>query len=401
MTRPNPNDALLTINAGSSSIKFALFGLADAGRDEAPPPMVSGEIDGIGAAARFSAHDAAGAELGGRDWQQGADTTHEDVFATLLSWVDDHLGDACLAGVGHRVVHGGRKLIEPTRIDPAVMDELAALIPLAPLHQPHALHAIRAVSAVRPDLPQIACFDTAFHHTMPPLTRRYAIPRALHDEGIERYGFHGLSYEFIAGALRRGEPSLASGRVVVAHLGNGASLCGMRDGRSLDTTMGFTALEGLPMGTRSGAIDPGVILYLQQSKSMSAHDVETLLYHQSGLLGVSGISADMRTLIGSADPRAAEAIDLFAFRIARNIGALSVSLEGLDTLVFTAGIGEHTPRLRAKTCAHLRWLGIELDEPANARGARRISTGASRVNVLVIPTNEEAMIARHTAGMIA
>jgi acetate kinase len=391
------SDALLTINAGSSSIKFALYALA---AGEPGGLLVHGQIDGIGSQPCFVAHDAKGGELARREWPSHADVSHEDVLSELLSWIDAHLGEARLVAVGHRVVHGGRKFAAPVRIDATVLAEFRSLIPLAPLHQPHALHAIHAVTALRPDMPQVACFDTAFHRTMSDLTRRYAIPRALHGEGIERYGFHGLSYEFIAGALQSRDPQLATKRVVVAHLGNGASLCALLHGQSVDTTMGFTALEGLPMGTRCGAIDPGVILYLQQSKAMSAPDVEHLLYHDCGLLGVSGISGDMRVLAASSDPNAAEAIEMFCLRIAREIGALTASLDGLDGIVFTAGIGEHTPLVRARVGARLRWLGVDLDDGANARNATRISSEKSKVAVLVIPTDEEAVIARHTAALV-
>ena len=303
-------DALLTVNAGSSSIKFALFATDG---DGAPRQFVSGQIENIGTGARFVAHDASGNEIAARQWPPSAAATHEDVFSDLLDWIDRHLGEARLTAVGHRVVHGGRDLAAPTMINADVLARLDALVPLAPLHQPHSLHAIRAVTSLRPDLPQVACFDTAFHRTLSETVRRYALPRDLHDDGIERYGFHGLSYEYIAGALRRGYPALASGRVVVAHLGNGASMCAILDGKSVDTTMGFTALDGLPMGTRCGALDPGVILYLQQARAMSPAQIEDLLYHRAGLLGVSGISADMRTLLASDDPHAKEASICSAF----------------------------------------------------------------------------------------
>ena len=386
-------DALLTVNAGSSSIKFALFATEGEG---SPRPFVSGQIENIGAGPHFVAHDASGQEIAARRWPPGAAATHEIVFSDLLNWIDRHLGEARLTAVGHRVVHGGRNFADPVLINTDVLAQLDALVPLAPLHQPHSLHAIRAVTSLRPDLPQVACFDTAFHRTLSETVRRYALPRDLHDDGIERYGFHGLSYAYIAGALRRGYPALASGRVVVAHLGNGASMCAMLDGKSVDTTMGLTALDGLPMGTRCGALDPGVILYLQQARAMSAAQIEDLLYHRAGLLGVSGISADMRTLLASDDPRAREAIDLFCFRIARDTAALTVALGGLDAIVFTGGIGEHAPQVRAQACAQLRWLGIAIDAAANADNAARISTAVSKVAVLVIPTDEEAMIARHT-----
>ena len=391
------SDALLTINAGSSSIKFALFTLAG---DAPPQQIVGGSVEKIGSAPHFFAHDTAGAEIGAKQWPANADTSHEDVLAFLLPWIETHLGQARLVAVGHRVVHGGRKLAEPVLITPSVLAELESLVPLAPLHEPHNISAIRAVASVRPKLPQVACFDTAFHRTMPDVARRFALPRDLTESGIERYGFHGLSYEYIAGALRERAPALAAGRVVVAHLGNGASLCALRNGRSMDTTMGFTALDGLMMGTRCGAIDPGVLLYLQQARGMEVAAIEDLLYHRSGLLGVSGISADMRTLIASDDPHAAAAIELFCWRIARETSALTAALGGLDGIVFTAGIGEHVATVRDMACAHLAWLGVAIDGDANARGETRISTTASHVTVLVIPTDEEAMIARHTRDVL-
>ncbi|MDE2200351.1 MAG: acetate/propionate family kinase [Rhodospirillales bacterium] len=394
--------ALLTINAGSSSIKFALFALGEAA---GPRQFVSGQIERIGLAPHFIARDRAGREIGGRQWPGGAAVTHEELFADLLPWIEAHLGRTRLAAVGHRVVHGGQHFAAPLLLPAPVLRapalaELDALVPLAPLHQPHNLSAIRAIAALRAGLPQVACFDTAFHRAHADQVRRFALPRALSEAGIERYGFHGLSYEFIAGRLRQSHGALAGGRVVVAHLGNGASLCALDGGRSVDTTMGFTALEGLPMGTRCGAIDPGVILYLLQGRAMSIAAVEDLLYHRSGLLGVSGVSADMRELLASADPHAAEAVDLFCFRIARETAALANTLGGLDGIVFTAGIGEHAAPVRARVCAHLAWLGVALDPAANAADATTISTAESRVAALVIPTDEEAMIAAHTAATV-
>ena len=318
------------------------------------------------------------------------------MLAELLGWVGEHLGDARLVAAGHRVVHGGRRFVAPARVDGAVLAELGRLSPLAPLHQPHSLAAIRAIAANRPDLPQVACFDTAFHRTNAAVARRLALPRALAEEGMERYGFHGLSYEFIAGRLPEVAPGLAEGKVIVAHLGNGASLCALSGGRSVDTTMGFTALDGLPMGTRCGALDPGAILYLMQAHGMEAPALERLLYHESGLLGVSGVSSDMRALLASDDPHAAEAVELFAFQVARQAGALASTLGGLDGIVFTAGIGENVPEVRRQACERLAWLGLALDGAANARGGPCISAPGSRVAAWVIPTDEERMIARHT-----
>lgn len=390
-------DAVLTINAGSSSIKFAVFGI----EPQADPRLLNhGQIEGLGAAPHFLARDQAGATLSERRWPDGADVTHETVFAELLRWIDGHLGAARLIAAGHRVVHGGRRLTAPARVTAAVLAELDSLVPLAPLHQPHSLSAIQAVTTLRPDLVQVACFDTAFHRTNAGVVRRIALPRTLTDQGIERYGFHGLSYEYIASRLPETAPDLAAGKVVVAHLGNGASLCALAAGQSVDTTMGFTALDGLVMGTRCGALDPGVILYLLQAQGMTTAAVEHLLYSQSGLLGVSGISSDMRALIESGDPHAREAIELFAFRIAREAGAMAMTLGGLDGVVFTAGIGEHVATVRRQVCERLAWLGVAIDHGANERSDSCITRPDSRVAVWVIPTNEELMIARHTLASI-
>lgn len=383
---------MLTINAGSSSIKFALFEI----EPKAGPCLLNhGEIEGIGTAPHFLARDQGGTVLAERRWTDAA-ITHETVFAELLRWIDGHLGEARLVAAGHRVVHGGRRLVAPAQVTAAVLAELDSLVPLAPLHQPHSLSAIRAVATLRPELVQVACFDTAFHRTNAAVVRRIALPRELTDQGIERYGFHGLSYEYIASRLPETAPGLAGGKVVVAHLGNGASLCALAAGQSVDTTMGFTALDGLVMGTRCGALDPGVVLYLLQARGMTASAVEHLLYAQSGLLGVSGVSSDMRALIESHGPHAREAIELFAFRIAREAGAMAMTLGGLDGVVFTAGIGEHVAPVRRQVCERLAWLGIAIDDAANDRGDPCISRSDSRVAVWVIPTNEELMIARHT-----
>jgi acetate kinase len=309
--------------------------------------------------------------------------------------VEHHAGERSVAAIGHRVVHGGIKFAAPVRIDADVMTELERLVPLAPLHQPHALAAIRAAATAAPGVAQYACFDTAFHRTQPRLAQLFAIPRALTDSGVLRYGFHGISYEYIAARLADVAPEVAAGRVVVAHLGNGASMCALRGGRSVATTMGFTALDGLVMGTRSGAIDPGVVLYLINERKMPAAAVETLLYQQSGLLGVSGISSDMRALLTDAAPAAAEAVALFVHRIVRELGALAAVLGGLDALVFTAGIGEHAPPVRAAVLAQSRWLGLDVDAAANAAGGPRISPPDARASAWVIPTDENLMIARH------
>lgn len=381
-------DAVLTINAGSSSIKFAMF-------DGKLVRMAFGAVSGIGTRPHFQAHDAAGKIVAEHLWDHGATLSHETLLTPVLDWIETFLGSATLLAAGHRIVHGGRDFVSPVRLDEAALKALAALSALAPLHQPHNLSAVRAVMGLRTGLAQIGCFDTAFHHDMPHVAARLALPRHFDDEGLRRYGFHGLSYEFIAGRLRSLAPQDAAGRVIAAHLGNGASLCAMKGGRSIDTTMGLTALDGLVMGTRCGNIDPGAILFLMQARGMDADAVTHLLYEQSGLLGVSGISSDMQILEKSAKPEAAEAIALFVYRVAREIGGLTSSLDGLDCLVFTAGIGEHDAAVREAVCARLGWLGVQIDPARNVRHDAVISTAASRVVVRVIPTDEEAMIARH------
>lgn len=388
--------AIVTLNAGSSSLKFAVFRLKAEGLTQ----TVVGKIEGIGTAPHLIARDSEGVILTEKRWD-GADTlTHETFLADLFDWIEHHLDGADMIGVGHRVVHGGAHFSAPARVTPSLLGALEALNPLAPLHQPHNVAAIRAVAQVRHNLPQIACFDTAFHHTQPAVATRFALPRRFEAEGVRRYGFHGLSYEFIVRRLIEIDPELAKGRVIVAHLGNGASLCAMRGGTSIDTTMGFTALDGLVMGTRTGALDPGVILYLLQQKGMSPDAVSHLLYDQSGLLGVSGISSDMRALSESSDPRATDAIDLFCYRIAREIGALTASLGGLDGIVFTAGIGENAPDVRARVAERLSFMGVALDDDANRANAALISRSDSSLRVRVIATDEERMIALHTLELL-
>jgi acetate kinase len=391
------SDAILVLNAGSSSIKFALFeGHVRPSREAL---ICDGEVDGIGHRAHFVASDGAGKSLADQDMQQAAN--HEDALAALLKWVARQFPANRLIAAGHRVVHGGSIYTAPVRIDASVVRELRHLIPLAPLHQPHSLAAIDAIAKLHPDLAQVACFDTAFHHTQPALAASFALPRAIAAEGVRRYGFHGLSYEYIAGVLPDVlGPVAADGRVVVAHLGAGASLCAMHRRQSVATTMGFTPLDGLVMASRCGNLDPGVILYLMQEKGMTAQAVTDLLYHSSGLLGVSGISDDMRTLLASDDPHASEAVDLFAYRIGRELGSLAASLGGLDALVFTAGIGEHAGEIRRRVCEYAAWLGVELDHAANAAGRTWITTSASKASAWVIPTNEDLMIARHTWRLI-
>jgi acetate kinase len=390
-------DAVLTLNAGSSSLKFALY--------EAEGGDLSlasrGEIEGIGAEPSFVAKGASGAVLSEHRWPGGALLGHEAFLTTLFEFVDGHLGGDRLSAIGHRVVHGGMAFSQPVLVDDTVLSQLDAFCSLAPQHQPHNLAAIRAAQTLRPGLPQVACFDTAFHHGHAEVVTRFALPPVWRERGVRRYGFHGLSYEYVTGRLRELDPSLAAGRVIIAHLGNGASLCAIRDGVSIDTTMAFTALDGLMMGTRCGALDPGVILYMQQQWRLTPTAVETLLYEQSGLLGVSGISGDMRVLLASADLAAKAAVELFAFSIARESGALMASMGGLDGVVFTAGIGENAPDVRAAVAERLAWTGLDLDEAGNARGAGLISTARSRLKAWVIPTDEEAVIARHTADLVA
>jgi acetate kinase len=390
-------DAVLALNAGSSSIKFDIR-TAEPGK--AAASVAKGEIDDIASAPHFVARDAKGAIIGQRRWDHRAAAEYQGLLDDLLQWIDAHLGPDRLVAAGHRIVHGGSRFTSPVRIDDDILKALDALTPLAPLHQPHSLSPVRAIMSLRPGLPQVACFDTAFHHTLPAVVTRFGLPRAYAEEGVRRYGFHGLSYEYIAGALRETAPGLAAGKVIVAHLGNGASLCAMADGRSADTTMGFSVLDGLVMGTRCGALDPGVILYMLRQKHLDAAAIEDVLYKRSGLLGVSGISGDMRDLLDSADPHARQAVELFVFRIARQTAALTGTLGGLDGLVFTGGIGEHAAEIRAAVCARLAWLGVVMAPDANAAHDERIGAVNSRVDVRVIPTNEESVIVRHTSAVL-
>jgi acetate kinase len=386
--------SILVLNSGSSSIKFALYSPA-----REPARLLHGMISGIGATPGFSAADADGKPLPA-ELPAAGPLTHDIALARLFEWLDRRQAGAPLLGAGHRVVHGGERYAAPCRLDAATFAALEQLVPLAPLHQPHNLAGIRALMRLQPALPQVACFDTAFHAGQAAVARDFALPREFTAAGVRRYGFHGLSYEYIAGALPAHFGARASGRVVIAHLGAGASLCATKDGKSIATTMGFTALEGLVMGTRSGTIDPGVLFYLMREKSMTPAQVEDLLYRRSGLLGVSGISSDMRELLASASPHAREAVELFCYRAAREIGSLAAALEGLDALVFTAGIGERAAPVRARICELCRWLGVELDEAANRENRTLISTPGSKVAVCVIPTDEEIVIARHTQRLL-
>ena len=396
---------LLVINSGSSSVKFAAYDAVEPGSSLAR--IANGRIEGIGNAPRLQVWGQDGAVLQDRAISVSADpdlSPHEEAFKQLFDWLGQHTAGHTLGAVGHRVVHGGERFARPVLITPDILSQLDTYTPLAPLHQPHNLSAIRAIAGLLPDLPQIACFDTEFHTTQPWVAQACALPRHITQAGVKRYGFHGVSYEYIASVLPDFlGTAAANGRVVVAHLGNGASLCAMQDRRSMASTMGFTALDGLMMGTRCGSLDPGVVMYLMSALGMNIQAVEKLLYEQSGLLGVSGISGDMRTVEASQTLEARQAIDLYVYRVAQQLGSLAASLGGLDALVFTAGIGENSASLRQRVCQDAAWLGVALDVDANeapASGARCISAAGSRVAVWVIPTNEELMIARHTQAVL-
>jgi acetate kinase len=385
---------VLVLNAGSSSIKFAVYG-ATGGAE----CLMQGEIEGIGTRPRFHARDDGGAEVAGAPAMNDTSSVH-DLMQVLLDWIEHHLGGRTIGAAGHRVVLGGLEHTTPVLIDGAELDRLRALIPLMPVHQPRNLEPIEALAKLNPDLPQIACFDTSFHRTMPEVAQLYGLPRKLTDEGARRYGFHGLSYEYIASVLPKFDEAAARGRTVVAHLGSGASMCAMVGGRSVATTMGFGPLSGLVMGTRPGELDPGILLWLMRAKGMDEKAIESMLYHDCGLKGVSGISSDMRDLLTSDDPHAKQAVDLFVYRICWELGALAAAAGGLNALVFTAGIGQNAAPIRAAVCRQSAWLGIELDPETNDRGAERISSTSSSVSVWVIPTDEERMIARHTLALV-
>jgi acetate kinase len=390
------DDYAVVLNAGSSSLKFCIYRrpVAASWHLEA-----RGQIEGIGTTPRFIVKD-------GENRTTAEHPVERDVhdgrtaLGFLATWLQSRYTAARVLGVGHRVVHGGARYTKPTVVTPEVLADLRKLIPLAPLHQPHNLAAIEAVAERLPAVPQVACFDTSFHRTQMPVAQLVPLPKEIRDRGVERYGFHGLSYEYIASVLPHIAPGIATGRVIVAHLGSGASMCAMKDGTSIDSTLGFTALDGLCMGTRPGAVDPGVILFLFQGLGLSALDVETILYKRSGLLGISGISNDMRELLASAAPAAKAAVDYFVYRAAKEIGALTASLGGVDGLVFTGGIGENSAEIRRRICEASAWLGLAVDRGANSRGGPRISTSESRVSVWVIPTNEELMVARHTGALL-
>ncbi|MGF1594816.1 MAG: acetate/propionate family kinase [Kiloniellaceae bacterium] len=387
-------DTILVINAGSSSIKFSLYPAA--GEDS---PVGSGIIEGIGVHPEFKARIATRTYTD--SWPEGRDLDHEHFFGFLLDLLAEALPEAPIVAAGHRVVHGGTGFAAPVLVDAAVLEELQRLVPLAPLHQPHNIAGITALGARAPSVPQIACFDTAFHRTTAERDQLYGLPLSYAEAGLRRYGFHGLSYEFIAQALPGYDGTAAAGRTVIAHLGNGASLCALAGGRSRGCSMGFSTLDGLIMGTRCGSIDPGVLIHLMREEAMDAAALEQLLYKQSGLLGLSGISADMRDLLASDRPQAAEAIEMFCDRIGEQVAQLAARLGGLDAVVFTAGIGERSADIRAAVSRRLAWLSAELDVEANAAGGPRISTPASRVGLWIVPTDEESMIARHTRALLS
>lgn len=390
--------AILVLNAGSSSLKFALYPING---ELAATPSISGQIEGIGARPVLKAKGPDGTRITEAVKVAGEHSEqHRDALTHLFGWLAANNPALDVVAAGHRVVHGGERYSAPMLLNPALLSELDAFVPLAPLHQPHNLRAVRALAELMPDVPQIACFDTAFHRTQAPVAQAFALPRALSAEGIKRYGFHGLSYDYVARQLPDVIGERAHGAVVIAHLGNGASMAALRDRKSVASTMGFTAVEGLMMGTRTGSLDPGVMLYLMEQKGMDAKALTSLLYKESGLLGVSGISQDMRELLASDAPEAAEAVDLFCYRIARELGSLAAAAGGLDALVFTGGIGEHAAPVREKVAAMSAWLGIKLDATANAENRVRIEAPDSRVAVAVVPTNEERMIARYTMELL-
>jgi acetate kinase len=389
------SDCIGVLNSGSSSIKFSIFAI----QEGELRPGIRGQIEGLFTSPHFVAKEN-GTIMSEKSWGVGNRLDHREATEFLLGFLRTELKGMRLIGIGHRVAHGGLKFTNPVRLDNKIVDELEKLIPLVPLHQPYNLQPIRLGLERRPDLPQVACFDTQFHSTCPEVAQLIAVPASVRDAGVRRYGFHGPSYEYIASTLPRFDPRASAGRAVVLHLGNGASMCALKAGRSVATTMGFSSLDGLPMGTRCGSLDPGVILYLIQSMGMDASQIEKLLYKESGLLGASGISSDMRVLLESPDPRAKLAVDMFVYRIGRELGSLAAALGGLDAIVFTAGIGENSDVIRRRVCRDAAWLGIQLDEAGNAAGGPRISTEGSRVSAWVIPTNEELMIARHTQRVL-
>jgi len=392
-------DVILALNAGSSSLKFSLF--ATTHKRDSLSLLYRGGVEGLGSNPHFLVEDAIGQRQREEQLTATVAISYAEALGVLLDWIGHHETGLELISVGHRIVHGGSFFSAPVLVDSAVLAQLKQFIPLAPLHQPHNLAAIEAVNSIKPDIPQIACFDTAFHHTQPAVAAAFALPRDVTALGIKRYGFHGLSYEYIASVLPGVVGARAEGKVIVAHLGSGASMCALQSLKSCATTTGFTALDGLPMGTRPGTLDPGIILYLLSEQRLDIPTVTDLLYQRSGLLGVSGESSDMQELLASHSPHAIEAIDLFVYRIGRELGSLVAALGGLDVLVFTGGIGEHAVPIRTRVCQDAQWLGIQLDEAANGNNGPKISTEESAVSVWVIPTDEDLMIVRHTCAMIS
>ena len=391
------DDYAIVINAGSSSLKFCIFQRpqGDGWRQDS-----RGQVDGIGTAPRLRVSDGQSQSLADSKLDAHVVRDATSALDAVATWLRSHYGRSRVLAVGHRVVHGGARFTGPARVTPEVIDELRALIPLAPLHQPYNVAAIEAVAVALPDVPQVACFDTSFHRGRPEVAELVPLPKNIRDAGVQRYGFHGLSYEYIASVLPQVMPDIANGRVIVAHLGSGASMCAMKDRKCVDSTLGFTALDGLCMGTRPGTLDPGVVLHLFQGLGLDASAVETMLYKKSGLLGISGVSNDMRVLLDSSDPAARLAVDYFVYRAAKEIGALASVLGGIDALVFTAGIGENSPEIRRRICEASAWLGIDIDLEANRGAGPRVSRPGSRVSAWVVPTNEELIIARHTASML-
>lgn len=391
--------AVLVLNAGSSSLKFALYPLNG---EVASTPAFSGQVEGIGAEPEITLKTASGERF--REMVQvsgGSDQQHQEALDQVFHLIAKHNPSLSIVAAGHRIVHGGERYSAPAVLNHELVEELADFIPLAPLHQPHNLRAVHAVMALMPDIPQVGCFDTAFHRSQPALAQAFALPRHLTQGGIKRYGFHGLSYDYVARQLPAVLGERARGGVVIAHLGNGASMCALRNGKSVGSTMGFTAVDGLMMGTRTGSLDPGVLLYLMEEKGMDARALTRLLYKESGLLGVSGISQDMRTLLASDAPEAKEAVDLFCYRIARELGSLAAAAGGLDAIVFTGGIGEHAVEVRAKVAELSAWMGVKLDAEANARSASRIEAADSGIALAVVPTDEQLMIARYTVQALS
>jgi len=390
-----PPEAIGILNSGSASIKFALFDLEDGQLR----PTLRGQIEGIYTQPHFVAKTSSGVK-DEKFWDEGTKLGHQSATEYLLAYLRAQLQGVRLLGVGHRVVHGGVTFKHPVIISREVLKALEKLIPLAPLHQPYNLAPIYLAFERVPDLPQVACFDTEFHTSAPEIAQMFALPEELRSQGLRRYGFHGLSYEYIASLLPKFDEVASSGKCIVLHLGNGTSMCAMESGTSVATTMGFTAVDGLPMGTRCGALDPGVLLYLIDQRGMNARSIEKLIYNESGLLGVSGMSSDMRTLLSSDDPRAKLAVDLFVYRIRRELGSLAAALGGLDAVVFTGGIGENSAILRERICREASWLGVEVNSAANSAGGPKISTPQSKVRAWVLPTNEELMIAQHTTRLL-